>query len=95
VLSEVMNRDDVRMVERCRGPRLLLETRHAFRVSGEGRGQDLDRDVPMETAVASPVHLPHATGAKQRLDFVDAKAVTGGKAHRCSDYRSSSGSFRR
>jgi hypothetical protein len=59
-----MNRDNVRMVERCRGPRLLLETRHSFRIRGKGRWQDLDRDVAMQTAVARPVHLPHATCAK-------------------------------
>ena len=47
--------------------------------------QDLDRDRAVESRVARFVHLAHATGAKQRQDFVGAKPRAGGQGHSLCD----------
>lgn len=35
------------------------EPRQAVRITGEGVGQDLQRDITIEFRVAGPKHLPH------------------------------------
>ena len=61
---DVVDRDDVRMVERRGRARLLLEALLAVRVGRELRRQHLDGDLAPQTRVARPVHLSHASGAR-------------------------------
>ena len=44
--------------------RFLLEATEAFRVGGDVRRQDLDRDVAPEPRVVRAIHLAHAAGAE-------------------------------
>ena len=61
--------------------RLALEPRERVGIRGDGLGQNLDRDVPVELPVPRPVHLPHPARAERREDLVGAEARAGGKRH--------------
>ena len=63
VLTDVVDRRDVRVVEDAGGFRLLLEAAQPVRVLREGRRQHLDRDLASEPRILRPIHLAHAPGA--------------------------------
>jgi hypothetical protein len=52
----------------------LPETREAVVIVGDGRGQDLDRDIPIQGRVAGSIRFAHAPGAQKRDDVIDAEA---------------------
>lgn len=70
VLANVVDRCDVRMIQSRRRARLLLESRHALRLSRELRRQHLDRHLAAEARVLRQPHLPHAALAERLEDFV-------------------------
>ena len=72
--ADVVERADVRMVERRDRPRLALEALADCGFGGELRRQHLDRDVAIEPRVAGAIHLAHAAGAEQRDDLVGPEA---------------------
>jgi hypothetical protein len=74
VAADVVNRTDVRIVERRNRPRLLLETLTRLRIRGERPGQDLDGDCAIEPCIARPIHLAHATFADGTDDFIGAES---------------------
>ena len=53
-----------------------------IRIAGKRVGQNLQRDVAIQLNIAGPTHLPHATFADLRGDFIDAEATTGVRAKR-------------
>jgi hypothetical protein len=81
VLLEAIDVRDVRVIERGQQTRLTLEPDQPIRVARERGGQDLDRDVAPEPAVAATVHLAHAARAEGRDDVVRTDASTDGKCH--------------
>ena len=74
---EAVNLRDVRVIQRGEQLRLALETPQPLRPSSEGVRQDLDCHVPIELAIAGPIHLAHPAGAEQGGDFVGTEACTG------------------
>ena len=78
--SDVVQDDDVRVVERGGGSRLLLEAAQSARVLREGRREDLDGDVAPEPRVARPVHLSHAARADAAGDLVGTELLVGAQA---------------
>jgi hypothetical protein len=72
--ADVVDREDVRVIERGRGQRLLLESPQPVRVRREVRRQHLDRDITPEPGVGGAVHLAHAAGAERRDDLVVPEA---------------------
>ena len=56
---------------------LALEPRHAFRVGGKRVGQDLERDLALESAVAGAIHLAHAALPEQ-AEHVNAPSCAPG-----------------
>ncbi len=68
-LADVVNRDDVRMVEGGRGPRLPAEA-FGVRPPLQLAGEDLQRHVPFEPWVASAIHAAHPPFADERDDLV-------------------------
>ena len=72
---------DVRMIERRECFGLALEPRKAFGVGSKDLGQNLERDVTIEAAVAGPVHFAHSTRAQRRDDLVRPDACARRKAH--------------
>src|SRR6185369_4915972 len=71
---DLVDRDDVRVVERGRRARLLLEALPAVRVGGELRREDLDRDLASEPRVARAVDLAHSSRAERREDLEGTQA---------------------
>jgi hypothetical protein len=57
------------MVQRGQDVRFSFEARHARGFDGEHLRQDLDRDVAVQPRVARTVHLSHAAGAQQLVNF--------------------------
>ena len=67
---DVVNRDDVRVVERRRGFRLLLEAPCPVGIGDLRRGQHLDRDRPVQAGVTGLVDRAHAAFAELLGDLV-------------------------
>jgi hypothetical protein len=70
-----------RMVERGEHLGFTAEPRAAFGIVGEGRRQDLQRDVATELRILPLVDFGHAASPKLRLDLVGAKTGTTGEYH--------------
>jgi tRNA/rRNA methyltransferase len=60
---------------------LTLEARGGSRIPGHLVGKNLDRDVPIESRVASPEDLTHTAAAEETEDLVGAKTGAGGQRH--------------
>ena len=69
----------MRMFERRRGTRFLLETRASPGIGDEFWGQHLQRDLTVEPDVASAIHVAHSAAAKRRDDLVVAEAIASGQ----------------
>ena len=63
VLAKIVHRQNVRMIQRSRGLRLLLKAPQPLGIAGETHRQDLDRDLAVEASVAGAIDLAHAAGA--------------------------------
>lgn len=59
VLTEVVDREDVRVIESACGPRLLLESPKAIRICSCGSRKNLHSNVAMENFVMGAVHHAH------------------------------------
>ncbi len=78
---ESVNRRDVQMIERREDLRLALEARQAIGIECERLGQDFQRDVAIEPAVARAIPLAHPARADEGSDFVRADARPDGQGH--------------
>ena len=78
VVTRVVDREDVGMVEQARGARLLLEAAQPVGVGREGGGQDLDRHIARQARVAGAVDLAHSSRAQERGDLVGPDLGSGG-----------------
>ena len=82
--TDVVNRDDVRVIQPADRPGFLFEAPDAIGIGRERREQDLDGDVAIESRVAGPVDLSHSASTDGREDLVGAEAGTGTQRHRSS-----------
>ena len=78
---EAVDRRDVRMVERGEHLRFPLEARHPIAIEGNGSGQDLQRNVASELAVACAIDLTHPARAENRDDVVRPEPGAGREKH--------------
>ena len=62
VLTDLVDRDDVGMVEGRRRLRLALEAADALLVPHQLGRQNLERDAPLERLILRQVDLAHAAG---------------------------------
>src|SRR5205085_1459667 len=69
------------MRERGDGLGLALEAGERVGVRGQLRGEDLDRDLPVELRVARPVDLAHPARAERREDLVGTETGAGAESH--------------
>ena len=84
LVADVVKRTDAGVGERRDGARLALESLPPLRIRGHLRRQHLQRDRPTQPRIASAIHLTHAAGANQRLDFERAEPHPGCQCrHRC------------
>ncbi|HEU0031205.1 MAG TPA: hypothetical protein VFQ53_11270 [Kofleriaceae bacterium] len=80
VPTDVVQRQQVRMIERAGGPRFLLEPAQPLVVTA--MREDLDRDRPAEPRIGRAIHLAHATSPDRALDLVVPQPCTEREAHR-------------
>ena len=76
-IFEPVDRRNVRMIQRREDLRFTLEARESFRIVGDYRQQDFDRDLSMQLRVAGTVHGAHSPGAERGRDLVRAEAIAG------------------
>ena len=81
VVPDVVERADVRMIERGDALRFALEARPELGIGREGGRQHLDGDGALEAGVAGLVDLAHAAGADGADDLVRSEARAGGQGH--------------
>src|SRR6476659_5589468 len=70
ILTDLVDGDDVRMVERRGGLGLEHEAPETLFIAHERGREDLQGDVPLESLIPRPVDLPHATGPERSEDAV-------------------------
>ena len=70
---DIVNRADVRVVERGDCVRFALEALPPVRVAGDRGKRHFDRHVPSETGVPGPEQLAHPPGAERPDDFIGAE----------------------
>ena len=87
VLADVVQRADVRMIERRDGARLAEEALHRLRLATRFLGQELDRDLAAQPQVLGGVDHAHAAAAERLLDSIVRDLLSG---HAASVSRSSS-----
>ena len=73
--TNIVQRTDVRMIQRANGFSFTLES------LAELRGGNLDRDITTDAGIARFPHLSHSTLADGREDFVRAEFVAGLERH--------------
>src|SRR4029078_11308619 len=75
--ADVEDDEDVRVVERRGGTRLLLEAAPPIRLERRVGREHFHRDVAIEPGVARTVHRAHAARANRCQDFVRTDARPG------------------
>ena len=75
-----VNGDDVGVVQGRDGFRFVLKTLAPIRVTGDGVGQDFDRDLAVQRRVQRGVDLAHTSCAERRENFVRPSLAPGGSA---------------
>ena len=77
VVPDVVERTDVRMVQRGDGARFSLKALTQLRVRCHLGGEHLDRNHPVEPRVARAIHLAHPARAEGGNDLVRAQSDSG------------------
>jgi hypothetical protein len=75
--ADVVYGEDVRVVQRRSGARLLLESMEAVEIGCHCRRQHLDGHITSEPRIVRTIHLAHPAGAEDRDDLVRTEPVTG------------------
>jgi hypothetical protein len=70
IVSDFMDRADVRMVQRRRGARLAEEPIDRLTIGGLGTSQEFESDLPAEREVFAQVDLSHSATAQLLDDTV-------------------------
>ena len=78
---DLVNRDDVRMIERGGRLRFLHESAATALVGDAISGQHLDGNLAAEPGIAGAVDLAHAPGANKAEDVVGAEPSTRLQGH--------------
>src|SRR5262249_11181269 len=74
--DELVNRSNIRMIQRGERLGFAFEAGQAFGVSRKGRRQYLDGDFAPKLFVVGAIDLSHSASADQRLDLVAADAAS-------------------
>ena len=74
--ADVEDGQDVGVVQRAGGPGFEVQAADVLG-RGQGRADDLDRDVAPQARVAGAVDLAHASGAEPPHDLVRSEAIAG------------------
>src|SRR5437773_1589988 len=82
VATEIVERADVRVIERRYRPRFAFESLPRAGLVAHARAEDLDRHDAIEPRIDRAVHLAHTAGPKRCLDFVGTEARACVQRHR-------------
>jgi hypothetical protein len=85
---EAIHLRDVGMVQRRQRLGFAFEAAQAIGIPRDGFGQDLNRDVPVEDRVASPIDLAHTTLTEFAGEFVRPEASAGVQSQVGGEYMS-------
>ena len=81
LFADVEQRTNVRMIERRDAAGLTLKALTGGRIDSEFRRQHLDGHGPLQSRVASLVHLPHAARSKRAGNLVRPESGARRQAH--------------
>ena len=81
LLADIVERANVRMIQRANGPRLTLKALAQIRVGRQVRRQDFDCDGPIKPCVSGLIDFPHAARAERGLNFVRPESRACGQCH--------------
>src|SRR6202158_4188628 len=84
--AEAINRQNVRMIERRRCPRFLLETSQSIGVRRQLFRQHLDCNFAVHALIAGAIDFAHAASAQRRDYFIGPKFCTRSEDHGRRDY---------
>ncbi len=76
--ADVINREKVRMAQSSQDLRLLFKAAQPLFLYAKFGGQNLDSNNALQSCIASPIHLAHATLADQAVDLVGTQALSCG-----------------
>ncbi len=76
--ADIVDRNNIRMIQRAGGPRLLFEALAAPRVTRHVRRQNLERHGAAKARVVCAIHLAHAARPQEGGDLVRPDAAAGG-----------------
>src|SRR2546421_13057326 len=80
-VAHLVNRDDVRVIERRSRVCFLIETAETIAVLGEPFSENFDGDLSTQARVFRQVNLAHPAFANLCADFVTAEFCAGTKSH--------------
>ena len=75
--ADVVDRDEVRVVQRRGRARFLLEAFQPLGVGREGHRENLESELPTEPRVARAIDLAHPARSERSHDFVGSESRTG------------------
>ena len=71
--ADIVDDQDVGMIERAGGARLLQQSRAVGPVEGVGSAENLQRDAALQSGITRPVDLAHTARPKRTDDLVRAE----------------------
>src|SRR5664279_4691971 len=86
VMTDIVDRQNVGVVQRCDSPCLLLESAQPVTVTGKGLRQNLERDIPPQPRIPGAIDLAHSACSQQGIDLIGAKFCARSQGHPCGDY---------
>ena len=82
LITYVVERADVRVIQRGDRPRFALESFACHRIHMKQRGQDLDSHGSGQASITALVDLPHAAGSQKSGDLIRTETRARWKWHR-------------
>ena len=80
-VTDLVDRADVRMVERCCGASFADHAPASIGIVRELTRQQFQRNVAPECRIVRAIHLPHSAGAERRDDLVGPDTIAGSQGH--------------
>ncbi len=84
--TEAINRQNVRVIERRRSPRFLLETSQSILIGRQVFRQHLDGNFAVQALIAGTIDLAHTASAQRRDDLIRSKFCARSEGHDRRDY---------
>ena len=73
MLTDIVNTEDIRVIERRNCPGFLVEPVQTLTVGNEGFWKNLQSNVASQPSIVGAIYFPHATSTQWRLNSVRPK----------------------